>query len=386
MIEGNACTPRWTDDILRALDGGGLAVDMWVTTMTAAAVAISTLSLFALLRQGVRQDAEMLFAVVSGSLALSLMSPWMSAAPEWMKWVVAIGGSATCNGFWLVSRALFRGAGGVRLQHVLLAAGVALLIAIHRGGALHAGASPPVSAVIVDALLALTSTSLVALSFIEPLRGWSSQWTRAERRMRLWFIVLYAGSILSTNLLGALADVFPTFQPWREVAVALGASVMIVFTHRALRHRRQAPAPAGAALARSAGKQTQPPGEDDTRLAALLQRLLESEQVYREPDLRVAELASRLGTAEYRLSRLITRHLGDKNFNQMLNRYRIAHACRLLADPEEFENVLHVSSESGFASLGPFNRAFKARMGCTPTAYRASCIEGGIPDSPRPLP
>ncbi len=27
----------------------------------------------------------------------------------------------------------------------------------------------------------------------------------------------------------------------------------------------------------------------------------------------------------------------------------------------------------GFASLGPFNRASRAAMDCTPTAYRAAC-------------
>lgn len=350
--------------------------------MTAAAVAVSTLSLLVLLRQGVRQDAEILFAVVSGSLALSLMSPWMSAAPEWMKWAAAIGGSATCNGFWLVSRALFRGDGGVRLPHVLLAIGVALLIAIHRGSAMHAGASPPPLSVILDALLTLTSTSLLALSFVEPLRGWPSRSMPAERRMRLWFVALYGSSVLSTTLLGALADAFPALLPWRESAVALCASVMIVFTHFALRHRRRVPLPSNAPERRSTSHPVSPPCEADVRLMALLQHELDVRQAYREPDLRVAELATRLGAAEYRLSRLISRHLGEKNFNQMLNRYRIAHACRLLANPEDFRNVLHVSNESGFASLGTFNRAFRATIGCTPTAYRARCLEGGLPVEP----
>lgn len=354
-------------------------MQMWATTMTAAAVAVSLLSLLALLRRGVRQDAEVLFALVSGSMALSLMSPWMNAAPEWMKWAAAIGGSATCNGFWLVSRALFRGAGGVRLQHVLLAAGVALLIAIHRGSNLSAGASPPAMTAVVDALLTLTSTSLLAFTFIEPLRGWSSQWTPAERQMRLWFIALYASSVLSTTLLGALADAFPDLLPWRRGAVALCASVMIVFTHLALWHRSRVPAPASAPQPRPLDRQTLPLCDDDTRLAARLKHKLEVEQVYREPELRVAELASRLGVAEYRVSRLITQHLGEKNFNQMLNRFRIAHACRMLADPDAFENVFQVSCESGFASLGPFNRAFRALMGCTPTAYRARCMDGGSP-------
>ena len=348
----------------------------WATSMTATAVAIALLSLLALLRQRDKRDAEVLFAVVSGSLALSLMSPWMGGAPEWMKGAVAMGGSATCNGFWLVSRALFRDDRGVRLPHVLLAGGVALLIAIHRGTAMHANASPSALMVAIDALLVLTSTSLLALSFLEPLRGWSAQWTLAERRMRLSFMALYGGSVLSTTLLGAFADAFPALQPWRMGVVAICASVMIVYTHLALRHRRRVPAPSTERARRAREKPVATPCEDDLRLVASLRHQLEVVQVYREPDLRVAELAGKLGTVEHRLSRLITQQLGDRNFNQLLNRHRVAHACRLLATRDGFENVLHVSAESGFASLGPFNRAFKSLMGCTPTEYRAACLKG----------
>ena len=209
--------------------------------MTAIAVTISLLSLLILLLRRAKRDAEVLFAVVSGSLALSLMSPWMANVPEWIRWAVAVGGSATCNGFWLVSRALFRGDHGVRLRHVLLAAGVALLIALHRGTAMQANASPSMLMVAIDAMLTLTSTSLLALSFLEPLRGWSTKWAPAERRLRLSFMVVYGSSVLSTTLLGELAHAFPALAPWRAGVVALCASAMIVFTHLAFRHRRQVP-------------------------------------------------------------------------------------------------------------------------------------------------
>jgi hypothetical protein len=87
----------------------GVGMHGWQAAMTVVAVAVASMSLLALLWQRPKRDAEVLFAVVSGSMALSLMSPWMDDAPGWMRWAVAIGGSATCNGFWLVSRALFRG-------------------------------------------------------------------------------------------------------------------------------------------------------------------------------------------------------------------------------------------------------------------------------------
>lgn len=351
-------------------------MDSWTDMMTASAVGIALLSLLALLRQKTKRNSEVLFAVVSGSLALSLLSPWMNNAPEWMKWAIAIGGSATCNGFWLVSRALFRGEQGVRFQHVLLAAGVALLIAIHRGTAMQADVPPTVFTVASDALLVLTSTSLLALSFIEPLLGWSSKWSYTERRLRLMFMTVYGGCVLSTNLLGELAHAFPALAPWRVGAVAFCASVMIVFTHLAFRHRRDNPAPSGNRDRFGATRQVATTCEGDVLLGAQLCHQLEVLQVYRKPDLRVAELAARLEVPEYRLSRFITRQLGKKNFNQLLNQYRVAHACKLLAIPAGFENILRVSGESGFASLGPFNRAFKSIMGCTPTEYRVACLKG----------
>ena len=350
--------------------------------MTAVAVAMSLLSLFILLLRRAKRDAEVLFAVVSGSLALSLMSPWIGDAPAWIRWSVAIGGSATCNGFWLVSRALFRGEQGVHLRHLLLAVGVALLIAIHRGTAMQANASPSMLVVAIDAMLTLTSTSLLALSFLEPLRGWSMKWTPSERRLRLSFMVVYGSSVLSTTLLGELAHAFPTLAPWRAGIVALCASAMITFTHLAFRYRRQVPAPSNHRDRPAPTKQAPAPCEDDARLATLLKHQLEVLQVYREPHLKVAELAARLGTAEYRLSKLITRQLGERNFNQLLNRYRVAHACKLLAMPTAVDNILHVSGESGFASLGPFNRAFKALMGITPTEYRTACLKGEPPQIP----
>lgn len=348
----------------------------WATTMTGIAVVVALLSLLSLLSRKDKQDADVLFAVVSGSLALSLMSPWMGSAPEWLGWTVAIGGAFTCNGFWLVSRTLFRGGHGVQRRHVGLAVSVALLIAVHRGNATYAESSPTALLVANDALLTFLSTTLVALSFLEPLRGWSRQWALTERRFRLSFVALYGLVVLSTTLLGALAEAFPAIQPVRGSVVALCASTMIVFTHYALRYRRRAPLPA-ADRSRSCrtGKVKGVSCEDDARLVALLHHHLDVLQVYREADLKVAELAARLGTAEHRLSKLISQQLGERNFNQLLNRYRVSHACKLLAARDGYENILRISAESGFASLGPFNRAFKLLMGCTPSAYRARCLE-----------
>lgn len=352
-------------------------MDGWQAVATGVAVAVATMSLLVLLWQRSKSDAEVIFALVSASLALSLMSPWMTAAPTWMRWAVAIGGSATCNGFWLVSRALFRGEVGVGRVHILVAAGVALLIAAYRGATLgtHAASSP--WAFGLDSLLTLASSTLLVLTFLEALRGWSAQLPSAERRLRIAFMLLFATCMLATTLLNGLAKAWPMLGEVRTGVICLSAVAMVLFTHGALRHRRRTPLPQPPAP-KIAPHAIGVLSEEEAHLAVALEHQLQVLQVFREPELKIMELARRIGTAEHKLSRLITRSLGEKNFNQMINRHRIAYACSRLRESESPATILDISGDAGFASLGPFNRAFKMAMGCTPTAYRAQCRAQGV--------
>jgi AraC-like DNA-binding protein len=117
----------------------------------------------------------------------------------------------------------------------------------------------------------------------------------------------------------------------------------------------------------------EPPAPDpaDEALAEALQRLMNEERAYRGEDLSIAGLAARLGTPEYRLRRLINQRLGHRNFNAFVNGFRLEEARIALADPTQRSlPVLSIALEAGFQSIGPFNRAFKAATGLTPTEYR----------------
>lgn len=95
------------------------------------------------------------------------------------------------------------------------------------------------------------------------------------------------------------------------------------------------------------------------------------ERAYRQDGLTIADLARKLGLPEYRLRRLINQGLGHRNFNSFVNGYRIAEIKAALADPAQAEvPVLTLALDSGFNSLGPFNRAFKAATGLTPSEFR----------------
>ena len=110
---------------------------------------------------------------------------------------------------------------------------------------------------------------------------------------------------------------------------------------------------------------------EDRALLARLDQLMTIERAYRQDGLTIADLARKLGLPEYRLRRLINQGLGHRNFNSFVNGYRIAEIKAALADPAQVEvPVLTLALDAGFNSLGPFNRAFKAATGLTPSEYR----------------
>ena len=109
----------------------------------------------------------------------------------------------------------------------------------------------------------------------------------------------------------------------------------------------------------------------DQKLVSALMRLMADERIYRQDNVTIGTLATRLKIPEYRLRRLINQRLGYRNFNVFLNNHRIEEAKAALADPAQAEvPVITIAMDAGFQSLGPFNRAFKATTGVTPTEYR----------------
>lgn len=134
----------------------------------------------------------------------------------------------------------------------------------------------------------------------------------------------------------------------------------------------EADVPSPAAMQAPASDESDPTEHAaDAHLAQALDRTMRVERAYKDPTLSVGGLADRLGVPEYRLRRHINRHLGHRNFNAYLNAFRLAEARAALADPSQRQlPVLTIALESGFGSIGPFNRAFKAETGLTPTDFR----------------
>jgi AraC-like DNA-binding protein len=106
-----------------------------------------------------------------------------------------------------------------------------------------------------------------------------------------------------------------------------------------------------------------------------LDRLMSVERIYRHEGLTIAMLAAKLDVPQHRLRQAINEGLGHRNFNAFLNRYRIDEAKAALSDVSQRDvPVLTIAMDAGFQSIGPFNRAFKADTGTTPTEFRRDAL------------
>lgn len=118
-----------------------------------------------------------------------------------------------------------------------------------------------------------------------------------------------------------------------------------------------------------------------------LQRLhvLIEQRVFLNPGLTIGSLAGQVGVPEHRLRRLINQALGYRNFAAFINDHRIAEAKRRLADHAlAREQITGLAFDLGFASLAPFNRAFRERTGMSPSEYRDRALEAA-PRIARPV-
>ncbi|MEO1655797.1 MAG: helix-turn-helix domain-containing protein, partial [Bacteroidota bacterium] len=100
-----------------------------------------------------------------------------------------------------------------------------------------------------------------------------------------------------------------------------------------------------------------------------LSQLMESEALYKNPDLKLESLANQLSISRHLLSQILNEEL-HKNFHQFINDYRIEEACRILKENRHY-SIEAIGQEVGFHSRSSFFAAFKKKMGMTPSKFRA---------------
>lgn len=115
--------------------------------------------------------------------------------------------------------------------------------------------------------------------------------------------------------------------------------------------------------------------EEAQRIVARLQQVMNEQELFRNPNLKVGDLAREIKVPSHQLSRILNDSL-QKNFTLFVNEYRVNAACKLLSYQTNF-TIEAVGDQVGFNSKSTFFAAFKKIKGLTPNAY----IRKTTPDS-----
>jgi AraC-like DNA-binding protein len=277
--------------------------------------------------------------------------------------------------FWLFSRALFEEEGGLTWRDAAICA------VLLTTGFLRSGPAAGVGTVLYYA----SSLGLVAVALARVIRGFPSDLVEPRRRLRAVLTVAVGLEILMV-ISGEILLGGERPPRWVDTLKGSGAfGLTLLFTVWSLTPRRElfaAERVAGSAVG-TVTAVAETSGED-ARFRDLLE-LMRRDRAYRQEGLTIGLLARRLDIPEYRLRRIINQQLGYRNFNAFLNDFRVEDACQMLADPaQERLPILNLALDLGYGAPGPFNRAFRARMGQTPTDYRRTKLGSSSPTAGTP--
>ncbi len=226
---------------------------------------------------------------------------------------------------------------------------------------------PPAVAAFLPFQLALPLSFLVGAVYL----GWLARKLYALREQRPYFrreLILLGGIFGIALMVTLLGMVLPGQHGqlfFSLYTIAIGLAFLLLSLALAL-------TPGLAARVREAARETYAHSTlekvDCQGALRKLDALMSGQQLYRQPDLNLAELASRLDLSRHQLSELINTRLG-MGFSRYLRELRVKEACRLLLDKPSL-SVLSVGLEAGFSSQSAFYDAFREITGMTPGKYR----------------
>lgn len=339
------------------------------------------LGLASLVLRGGASPARSTGALFALAAAAHTLTQWpgveMASALGWLMpfvWALSVSGAGL---LWAFVSELFEDRARLDWRRFLPAAG---LFAIGLGTVL----APRLQIFILAHKL--VSGALILHALLLVAGGWRNDLVESRRRLRGPILVLasiYALGVISVEASELVIGSARALSPLAAFALMLlGLLSLAAFGQADARVF----GPAARATVSSSDGQTAQEAHDgqetalssaDREMIAKLSIMMREDRPYREERLMIASLALRMNVPEHRLRRLINQGMGYRNFHDFLNTWRLAEIEAALADPAQAQvPVATIALDAGFGSLGPFNRAFKAKTGLTPSAFREQALNG----------
>lgn len=319
------------------------------------------------------------FVLFALSVVLSTYARTVGASADVVSELALLLGSATCGWAWLFVRSLFVPSPKDTAAPLMLVLFILALQFVSAAGAAFGSSDAHVFR-LASNMVSMVGSTFVILTLVEIARQIPGTPKGPERLFRQLFAAGYLALIIAAVLLIDGADEGTFLNTHTDTIQSCAALVALGGGFAALRFRHQNSLKPSLAADRLVRPMVSPTAADK-KLAKRVDALVRDPDVYTQASLRVADIAALLGEPDYRVSRAITKVLGQSNFNRYINHYRIERVQTMLRDPEFSDrSILAIALDCGFGSIGPFNRAFRETTGMTPSAYREQRGNGGRAD------
>ncbi len=108
---------------------------------------------------------------------------------------------------------------------------------------------------------------------------------------------------------------------------------------------------------------------EEEKLKAQLETFMISQQLFKNPNLTLFDVAQKLNTHPKKVSNVINKGF-KMNFNDFVNTYRTQEVIKkVISNENDLKTLLGIALDSGFNSKSTFNRAFKKHTQQTPKEY-----------------
>jgi AraC-like DNA-binding protein len=354
---------------------------IWALGFTSVAIgALAVVSVCLVLSPGAqRVRCALALTCVSAICALATHGPFAllvlrEAAglqwPPWLRWPIIFVGEAVVGLLWLSVVVLFEDARitPLRLTPTVLLAVISFASVLNPvDGALNGG--------IFGWLAVALNVALAAHAFVCVAHGWRGDLVEKRRRLRQPLLLVVA--LVLALVLAAQATAFAQVAHLADMTF-VNAAIDVAVAIASIAIGALFLEPRVAVFSEPAPRLAPETDVDDNALAKL-NFIMTKGEVWRREGLTVGALADEVGLAEHRLRALINGRLGHRNFSAFINARRIDTARLQLADAAFADTpVSKIAYDLGFASLGPFNRAFKEATGVTPTEWRRSRLPAPV--------
>ena len=319
---------------------------------------------------------SVILLVATGAVFTAIVGPAGSLFPTWAMLPLQVVAASGVVFQWSIAHLLF----DRRYSHGRAVAAPALLIGMGMVLPMVIGAAVPGLGQVAAAAVALTALALVGEMLWMLVLGRLDDLDTDRRLLRL---LLAAGAAAFDILvLAAYASNWREARPIGSALWMAGAKVgfklawltltagqpsALVRLYRTTHATEPSPTQALAAPVSLGGI-----GQAlAARHAASIIDAMESRRLFRQQGLSVSDLAAHLRLSEHRVRAVINGHLKFRNYSAFVNHFRLREVAKDLRDPAKAHlPILTLALDAGYASVGPFNRAFRAAYGQSPSEYR----------------